>query len=50
LFAEGNKTRVKLTHTGLETFPASNADFAKGNFVQGWTHIIGTSLKEYLEK
>lgn len=48
LFAEGDKTRLKLTHTGLETFPA-NPDFAKENFVQGWTHIIGKSLKEYLE-
>jgi uncharacterized protein YndB with AHSA1/START domain len=48
LFAEGNKTRVKLTHEGLETFPASNPDLAKENFVQGWNSIIGTSLKEFL--
>ncbi|TAK53156.1 MAG: SRPBCC domain-containing protein [Bacteroidetes bacterium] len=50
LFAEGDRTKVKLTHAGLETFPASNKDFAKGNFVEGWTAIIGTSLKEYVEK
>src|SRR5688572_10023810 len=49
LFPEGNKTRVKLTHEGLETFPP-NPDFAKKNFLQGWTDIIGTSLKEFLEK
>ncbi len=49
LFSKGEKTRLKLTHAGLETFPA-NPDFAKGNFVQGWTHIIGKSLKEFLEK
>ena len=49
LFPEGEKTRLKLTHAGLETFPA-NPDFAKENFVQGWTDIIGRSLKEYLEK
>lgn len=49
LFPEGEKTKLKLTHTGLETFPA-NPDFAKENFVQGWTHIIGKSLQEYLEK
>ena len=49
LFAEGEyKTRLKLTHSGLETFPANNPDFAKHNFVEGWTHFIGTSLKEYL--
>jgi uncharacterized protein YndB with AHSA1/START domain len=50
LFAEGDKTRLKLTHEGLETFPADNQDFAKANFVAGWNHIIGVSLKEHLEK
>lgn len=51
LFAEGDKTKLKLTHEGLETFPAANyPDFAKENFVAGWTSIIGTSLKEFLEK
>jgi len=50
LFPEGNQTRLKLTHQGLETFPASNPDFAKGNFVAGWNEIIGNSLKFFLEK
>jgi uncharacterized protein YndB with AHSA1/START domain len=50
LFPEGDKTRLKLTHEGLETFPVANADFRKENFVQGWTEIIGTSLKEYVVK
>lgn len=49
LFDEGDVTRVKLTHEGLETFPESNPDFAKENFVAGWTEIIGKSLKEYVE-
>ena len=49
LFPEGNKTKLKLTHAGLETFPADNPDFAKENFAEGWTQIIGTSLKEYVE-
>lgn len=50
LYEEGNKTKLKLTHTGLETFPASVKDFAKENFIAGWNHIIGVSLKNYLEK
>ena len=51
LFEEGNNTRVKLTHTGTETFPViPHKDLAKENFVAGWRHILGTSLKEYLEK
>ncbi len=50
LFDEGNETRLKLTHTGLETFQTDNPDFAKESFAKGWTYIIGTSLKNYLEK
>lgn len=50
LFDEGAHTRLKLTHEGLETFPADVPDLAKENFVEGWTWIIGTSLKEYLDK
>lgn len=49
LFDEGGKTRVKLTHTGLHTFP-DKGDFARSSFVKGWTHITGINLKDYLEK
>jgi uncharacterized protein YndB with AHSA1/START domain len=49
LFASGDKTIVRLTHSGLETFPAANPDFASGNFAEGWTHIMGKSLREHLE-
>jgi uncharacterized protein YndB with AHSA1/START domain len=50
LFPAGNKTRIKLTHEGLETFPITeHNDFAKENFMQGWTDIIGRSLKEFVE-
>jgi uncharacterized protein YndB with AHSA1/START domain len=49
LFAEGDTTRVKLTHEGLETFPQNNADFARESFAQGWTYILGKSLKEFVE-
>lgn len=50
LFAEGAATRLKLTHAGLETFPVSNPDLAKENFVMGWNQIVGTSLLEFLQK
>ena len=51
LFPEGNKTRLKLIHAGLETFPPTpNNDFAKENFEAGWTELIGKLLKDYLEK
>jgi uncharacterized protein YndB with AHSA1/START domain len=50
LFDEGDKTRVKLTHEGLENIATYGPAFAKENFAAGWTHIIGTSLKEFVEK
>ncbi|MRR32887.1 SRPBCC domain-containing protein [bacterium] len=49
LIPEGETTRVRVTHSGLETFPKSNPDLAKENFVEGWTAILGESLKNYLE-
>lgn len=49
LFPDGDKTRLKLTHSGVNTFPSDNPDFAEENFVAGWTDIIGRSLKEFLE-
>lgn len=50
LFPDGEKTRLRLTHAGLETFTQDNSDFAKESFAEGWTYITGTSLKDYLEK
>jgi uncharacterized protein YndB with AHSA1/START domain len=49
LFGEGNKTRVKVTHTGIETFPKTPA-YARKNFENGWTAIIGAELKQFVEK
>ena len=50
LTPEGNKTTLKLTHTGLDTFVTDSPDFADGSFATGWAFIIGKSLLEYLEK
>ena len=49
LFPEGEQTRLKLTHTGVEKLP-QDRDFAKSNFEHGWTEIIQKSLKEYVQK
>ena len=49
LFSECNKTRLKLTHTGIETFPKTPA-YARKNFEAGWTVIIGSELKQFLER
>ena len=44
-----SNTNLQLTHSGLETFPAVAA-FARENFVEGWTYLIKTGLKSFLEK
>jgi uncharacterized protein YndB with AHSA1/START domain len=50
LFDEGDKTKLKLTHVGLETFPQDMPDFARESFSKGWTYITGTSLMNYLQQ
>lgn len=51
LFEEGERTRLKLTHEGLESFGVNNnTDFDKNNFDAGWSHIIGTSINDYINK
>jgi len=48
LAAVGDKTHLKLTHEGLDTFPKLPS-FARKNFEAGWTAIIGSELKQFLE-
>lgn len=49
LFAENDKTRLKLTHEGLETFPQDKPEFARNNFAMGWTDITGVLLPSFVE-
>jgi uncharacterized protein YndB with AHSA1/START domain len=48
LFPDGDKTRLKLTHEGLETFPRSPS-FARKNFEAGWTSI-SSELQKFVEE
>lgn len=51
LFEAGTNTRIKLTHTGLDSFPSKDdANFAKESFAAGWTEIIGKNLKNFVEQ
>ena len=47
LFPEGNKTRLKLTHEGLEKLP-QDRDYAIDNFKAGWNEIVEKSLRNYV--
>jgi uncharacterized protein YndB with AHSA1/START domain len=49
LWPEGEKTRLKLTHSGIETFPKTPA-YARKNFEAGWTAIVGIELKQFVEQ
>ena len=49
LSPDNDKTRLRLTHTGLETFPKKPA-YAPENFEAGWTRLIGTELKQFVER
>jgi len=48
LYEEGDKTRLKLTHTGLSSFPG-DPHFARSRFENGWKQILATNLKALLE-
>lgn len=49
LFPEGNITKLRLTHEGVETFPAEEVG-SKEDFAQGWGNLLDSSLKGYLGK
>lgn len=49
LIDKGEQTLLQLTHTGLDTLAEGGSDFAKSNFLAGWTYFVHTALKGYLE-
>ncbi len=49
LFADDDKTTVRLTHDGIETMAENGPDFSLASFTEGWTTIIGKKLKEFAE-
>ncbi len=50
LVPEGTRTTLTLTHSGLETFnPAVYPELGRENFEAGWTSLIGTLLKNFVE-
>lgn len=51
LTPDGDKTRLVLSHIGLETFEGDkNPGLEPHNFQEGWTQLIGTSLKDFVER
>jgi uncharacterized protein YndB with AHSA1/START domain len=51
LFREDkDKTRLKLTHSDLDTFSNDNPEFSQESFNEGWESILGQFLRNFLEK
>ena len=50
LFKTNNGTKLKLTHSGIDTFPIDTPELAIHNFENGWEEAINVTLKEFLEK
>ena len=46
LFDEGENTRLKLSHEGLETFTV----FKRDRFMEGWNHFVNTALPQFLSE
>lgn len=44
----GTKTKLTLTHTGVENFADAGPDFSKANYEMGWNAIVKTTLRNYL--
>jgi uncharacterized protein YndB with AHSA1/START domain len=49
LSAQADTTRLKLTHSGIETFPKTPA-YARKNFEAGWTQIVHSELRQFVEQ
>jgi len=48
LSAEGSQTKLRVTQTGLESFP-NHPHFRRERFESGWDNLLGQNLKALLE-
>lgn len=50
LFEENEGCKIRVTATGIETFPSDVPEFRRESCEGGWKYFINQRLKEYLEK
>ena len=50
LTPEVSGTKLKLTCTGLESFPQDNPDFTRESCTGGWKYFLCERLKNYLDR
>lgn len=49
LFDAGDKTRLTLTHIGLDSFEPNGTNFRRDSFKGGWNYFLNEALKNHLE-
>ncbi len=49
LTTEDDRTHLKLTHEGTESFPQDNPDFSRENCSESWISLIRKRLREFLK-
>ena len=49
LFDDGDKSSLRLTNVGLDTFPDDIPEFTRESAENGWDYFIKQNLKKYLE-
>lgn len=49
LIETGAQTKLKVTHTGIASFPR-DPHFIRTRFENGWRTILGVNLKSFLER
>ena len=45
---DGDKTKVKVIHSGFDKYPDGEAN--RNDYNNGWEHVLNTLLKEYVEQ
>ncbi|MCS7470563.1 SRPBCC domain-containing protein [Stieleria sp. ICT_E10.1] len=49
VFEEGEGSRLRVTNEGIESFPNEMPEFTRESCEDGWTYLLQTSLKQYLD-
>ncbi|TKG93684.1 SRPBCC domain-containing protein [Puteibacter caeruleilacunae] len=49
LLPQGEKTLIRLTNTGLDSFPADLPEFTRESCLGGWNYFIKERLANYLQ-
>ena len=50
LFEQKNRTKLRVTHEGMESFPQEIPEFSRESCIGGWNYFIREKLMEFLEK